>query len=228
MQKVGALISLEWRRDADGYDLLPEIHSPPKPEEVCRSLLAEAMAWLPLRVVGRGGRAISCWPLEADKLFARFAGLHTPEDVLGFIHSWGPLTELGHDPVRGEDVAPVLEHAAAFRALLNYEGQERQLASWIGSEGKMIARLDLSLVMDRSGMPRLRLRPKTLLEGLWLQLGQKLSGDRPWRECLHCGTWFETGPGAGRRLDAVFCSDDHRTLFNSRKRSQSPRRRENA
>jgi hypothetical protein len=212
------IVFLEWRYDAAGYDLLPAV-----PRDPDGPLLSAGWAHT-TRVVARGGQAIRYRPLEKEPVM-QFAGLHSPEDVLGFIRKWGPLTEAGHDPARGEDVPQVLEHAAAFRSFLSYgEGQERNLASWAGADGKAIGRLDLVLARDpASGMPCLQLRPPTLLGALWLQLGQKLSGNRPFRECLHCKAWFETGPGAGRRLDAMFCSDEHRQFFNSLKRSKGRR-----
>jgi len=64
------------------------------------------------------------------------------------------------------------------------------------------------------------LRPATLLDALWLQLGQALTSDVQFRQCERCGILFEAGRGTGRRLDAKFCSDEHRIAFNSLKRSR--------
>ena len=69
--------------------------------------------------------------------------------------------------------------------------------------------------------------------GAWLTLLAKRAYEDGWREahrvrafepgpeplaCLLCGTTFT--PGNGRRADAKFCSDAHRTKFNSLKRSR--------
>ena len=62
--------------------------------------------------------------------------------------------------------------------------------------------------------------PSTLLDGLWLQLGQAVTRGVHIRVCAHCGNLFETGIGTGRRLDARFCCDEHRIAFNSPKRSK--------
>lgn len=35
------------------------------------------------------------------------------------------------------------------------------------------------------------------------------------KQCRHCNEWFEAGPGTGRRVDAEFCSDEHRIRFHS-------------
>ena len=42
------------------------------------------------------------------------------------------------------------------------------------------------------------------------------------RWCLNCETVFNVGPGSGRRSDAVFCCDEHRIRYNSKKRSPKP------
>jgi hypothetical protein len=215
----GTIVDLDWYRDAAGYELLPEEPSPPG-----ASLLSGFAN--SLRIVPRGGQRINYKPLQGDRLYARFAGIHTAGDALAFINRFGALTELGTDPGSGEDVHFILEHASAFRSFLSYGAeQERELGSWAGLEGKRIGRLDLVLKRDPvSGSLRLTLAPPTLLAGLWLQLAQKITGARPFRECRCCKTWFEVGPGTNRRLDAVFCTDDHRVLFNSRKRSKGTNR----
>ena len=92
----------------------------------------------------------------------------------------------------------------------------------VGVEGVLLTKLDVRLVGD-PGLNSLRfsLSPRSLLDALWLQLAQKLSAGGVIRQCQHCGGWFEAGPGSGRRFDAKFCSDDHRVVFNSRRRSNS-------
>jgi hypothetical protein len=44
-------------------------------------------------------------------------------------------------------------------------------------------------------------------------------------QCVHCGTMFIAGAGTGRRLNAVFCCDEHRVRHNSLKRSPQARRK---
>jgi hypothetical protein len=68
--------------------------------------------------------------------------------------------------------------------------------------------------------PLWRVRPSTLLDGLWLQFGQAVTRGSRIQTCAHCGAWFEAGRGTGRRLDSKFCSDEHRIAFNSLKRSR--------
>jgi hypothetical protein len=51
-----------------------------------------------------------------------------------------------------------------------------------------------------------RLIPKTLLEAMWLQLGQAVESNKTFRKCRHCDTWFDLSPKAAR-ADKVFCSE---------------------
>ena len=40
-------------------------------------------------------------------------------------------------------------------------------------------------------------------------------------KCRYCETVFLVGPGTGRRMDALFCCDEHRVRYNSLKRSKA-------
>ena len=208
------LIDFEWWKDAKGYRL-----ADPEPATPGLSLLEGVGK--PLRVVPNGGKRIACRPLEKfDKLFGAFASIKTADDLLQFIKQFGPLTDAGLLPDRGENVSFVLEQAEGFRNWLNANHRSRQdLAAWIGREGKKFANLEASLTADASGI-HLRVLPRTLLGALWLQLAHTLAGGIQIRPCVLCGEWFDAGPGTARRLDAKFCSDDHRVLYNSLKRSK--------
>jgi hypothetical protein len=95
----------------------------------------------------------------------------------------------------------------------------KRLRSFIG-EQKLLGRVSTILTVNSSEGPQLQLCPVNFIDALRLQLVQKLTGDANFRTCRHCGRWFEVGPGTGRRLDAKFCTDEHRVLFNSLKRSK--------
>jgi hypothetical protein len=66
------------------------------------------------------------------------------------------------------------------------------------------------------------LTANSLMDGLWLQLAQKVSGEAKFRTCElpSCRQIFEVGSNSSRRADARFCSDAHRIEFNSRKRTK--------
>jgi hypothetical protein len=58
------------------------------------------------------------------------------------------------------------------------------------------------------GKLSLRLEPPTLLSALWFQFAQAVTGDKRFRECRVCGTWFSLAPEGGeRKARQVFCSD---------------------
>jgi hypothetical protein len=81
--------------------------------------------------------------------------------------------------------------------------------------------IDVKLAPDPiTGTVQIAFSPRSLMNALFLQIGQVLSGDATIKRCRHCGTVFTAGPGTPRRLDAEFCTDQHRIDFNSRKRSR--------
>jgi hypothetical protein len=144
----------------------------------------------------------------------------TPKDVLAFAQRFGPLTRDGLDKEAGEPTYDSVVHAEAMREFLSYGGGDARLLSrGIDSQMNSLGQIDVALVLDpTTASPKLRLSPLDLRDALWLQFGQALSGDASLRQCQHCGAWFETGVGTGRRRDAKFCSDEHRIAFNSLKR----------
>jgi hypothetical protein len=149
--------------------------------------------------------------MELDGLYAQFANVKTQEDLLDFVNRFGLLYE-----VVTVDIADALKNAELFRLWLSYDAEA--IARWAGPNGKEFGRVAVFIVRDQvTGEPRFQYRPPSLLSALWLQLMGALMRQRPFRECLHCGAWFEVGPGTGRRIDAKFCQDDHRILFNRRK-----------
>ena len=208
-------IDFEWWKDAKGYRL-----AAPEPGTLAGSLLESVGK--PQRVVPNGGKRIAYRPLDRfDQLYMAFAGVQTPENLLHFIENYGPLTAHGLQPDRGDRVPFVLGQAAMFRDWLDANHRRRkELVAGVGEDGEKFGSLDFSLTANTSGVVRLRVFPRTLLSALRLQLAQTLSGGTKIRACLHCGKWFEAGPGTDRRLDAKFCSDDHRVLYNSLKRSK--------
>jgi len=169
------------------------------------------------RVVGSGAHRKSYKPLERnDNLFGQFASIpQTPEGVLDFITKFGPLTLDGLQE-SGDDVAAALEGARSMAGLLRAVG-EGQSPTQLPSQHRSM-RLTL-----RVGYPAtsgtLTVLPETLLDAIWLQLAEALSSGAQIRRCEHCKAWFAAGAGFGRRREAKFCSDEHRILYNSLKRT---------
>ncbi len=59
---------------------------------------------------------------------------------------------------------------------------------------------------SEEGRLRLHLRPASLLGALWLQLAQAIDGDRHYRRCRVCASWFELRPDRAR-TNRAYCSD---------------------
>jgi hypothetical protein len=207
------VIEFDWRRDPKGYRLVEAVRQ--------------------IRVVRNGkGQAPKDFehyrPLSStDVLFKIFANTATtPEGVLDFVRRFGSLTWDGWDEKIGDDVNLVISNADHMRQLLRYpSGNENPphlpLSPYQATPSTSI---NAQVIWDpATKAPRWELRPNTLLDALWLQLGQALAAGAQIRQCEHCGDWFEAGRGTGRRLDAKFCCDEHRTSFNSLKRSRESR-----
>lgn len=162
-------------------------------------------------------------PLASDLLFKIFANLaRTPDGVLELVSRFGSLTYEGWDPTKGEPVNWVMRDADQMRQVFRFWDGDREQSRLFGppfiGPGSS---LDAMVVWDPAAKAlRWELRPKSLLDALWLQLGQALTTGVQIRQCEHCRDWFKVGQGTGRRLDAKFCCDEHRIAFNSLKRSR--------
>jgi hypothetical protein len=202
-----------WWTDAAGYRVIAERSNPNAPSLLEGAQRAE-------HVRSGGGKRVEYSPTKKfDQLYKTFVNIKTSDDVLRFIRLYGTLTENGSR--MGEEVSVVLKHAAAFRDWLAVPPNRKRLAEGLGKTGLMFASLKARLAVDRNGMLSLQIVPKDLLSALWLHLAETLaSGEATIRACLQCGAWFEVGRGRPRRLDAKFCSDEHRVLYNSLRRSQ--------
>jgi len=200
------VIEFDWVRDPKGYHLDEKGRvvrngkgNTPKDQEPCRPLSS------------------------TDTLFRVFAHMATtPEGVLEFVQRYGPLTWMGWDATKGEQVALVIHHARGMSQILESRagGWKRRLPPDDRETGPPSS-VDAWVVWDRTAKEfKWKIRPKTLLDALWLQLGQWLTLGIQIRACQHCGEWFEAGRGTGRRADAKFCSDEHKIAFHSLKRSR--------
>jgi hypothetical protein len=235
------LIEFEWWRDAAGYrltqmDVVAELPNVKTDTLVWWAATPEADSGM--RIVRMGGDLKPYRPMVVPMtsvLFIMFAKyVNQPSTVLAFIERFGPLTRDGLNPEIGESVTKILNHADAMRSVLlasmAMEGRSgtpiigpiRNLGEEASPLVGVITAMNAKLVLEPDSIiPKLKLHPTSLLDLLWLQLRQTLSReDIAVRECQHCGVWFVTGGTTGRRIDAKFCSVEHRTLFNNQKRSR--------
>jgi hypothetical protein len=233
-------IDFEWHRDPAGYAL--RASEPPqsiaaKPSEGSTILSASPRINLtlgrPQHIVRLGGQLASYRPLDTfgSQLPRQFADATTPEAVLKFVRRFGPLTRDGLDQNRGDEVTAMIAHASQMRKLLDayIRGSREELAETLGPKGEPLGQsplsaIDVRLVFDPAAeMPQLQFTAKSLLDAMWLQLGEDLTSGAAFRRCEHCNAPFQAGPGTGRRVDAKFCSDAHRVAFNSLKRARERR-----
>lgn len=140
---------------------------------------------------------------------------------LDAIRSGNP--ELLQEFIRTHGSAPIPLLAAAGSLNAAYEqstGTYQQMQTADLKEaatvelGKMLQPMVLNAlqtVVDTSDPenPVTRVRPRSLLSAMFLQLLQELTGERRLRKCDQCDTWFEVTSRAGRqtRMDKRFCSD---------------------
>jgi hypothetical protein len=219
-------IEFEWQRDAKGYRLAAA-EPPTAADNAARYTIIGDDFGKPERIVRRGGKLIKYRPLvEFGSLFSQFAAVGSAEQLLSFIDKFGPLTAPGLVTDQGEDVERMIGQAEQMKRLLlaHSSGRRAELTRTIGTGITIVPRLamiDASLVIDAvTKAPKIQLAVSSLLSALWLQLGQAVAGGAMVRACQQCGSLFECGPGTDRRLDAKFCTDEHRIAFNSLNRSQ--------
>jgi hypothetical protein len=223
-------IDFTWQKDASGYRLVKEGSLPDgKP-------LAD-------RIVPNGGERILIRPMETADIYWVFAHVDSAEKLLEFVEKFGLLlpyegatrVRLFRDPVDGSGllkwddadegmpVGIILAQAALFHDALRLKTEgSKQLTAFLTSI-KTPRFGDLSLVPDRVFGVRFQIRPLTLMDALWLQLGTVLASGIKLSTCLQCGQLFEVGAGTGRRADAKYCSDEHRTLYHSLNRKPGRR-----
>jgi hypothetical protein len=221
----GETTALSVGQDAPGVIMSPTGDILPTTSVILPTTLRTKLGKLDYRIIRCGGKLIPYRPLiDFDGLFRTFANVAaTPRGILDFIEKFGPLTLEGLDEKRGEDVSKLIEHAKAMRTLLEKysRGQKAGLAQILGADGVELGPIKTTLISDpATGTLRLQLSVGDLLRGMWIQLGQTLSSGATIRRCEQCGMLFEAGPGTTRRLDAKFCSDEHRVAFNSHKRTK--------
>ena len=162
---------------------------------------------------------------EYSTLYKIFADqCRSPKGVLGFTHKFGPLSTnpgtlvtiralnlAGARGTVGDLVRDVIEHAELMNKYLS--GYSR------GIPQIPLTNIEAVLVPDGRSV-RIKLSSLRLIDAIWLQMAQASASGRGIAECQRCGTWFEVGPGTGRRADAKFCCDRHRIEHNSLERSK--------
>jgi hypothetical protein len=183
---------------------------------------------------------------EFDLLCVAFSKLKTPDDLLGFVDLYGPITR--SSTVWGDSVPGFLRSSRRFYELLisKNKGAKRLAAVFnaqlkggfarayeaggehlpknydLGELNQLVGTADI--VADSKRGVQIRITTNVLIGGLWWQLAQKLSGETNIQTCRYCNSFFETGPGTGRHIDATFCCDEHKVRYFSLVRTKRRKR----
>ena len=176
------------------------------------------------RLVPNGGKLRAYRPLDNfPTLFGIFIDqCRTQEGVVKFVNMFGPLNTSpgnlittrvlglpGFMGAGGDSIREVIQQAKLMAKLSNHDK----------SDVRQIPLTSLEAFLATSdGEIRLQLSPSRLIDAIWLQMAQSITSGHDLQQCLQCGKLFEVGPGSGRRLDAKFCNDEHRTAFNNNRR----------
>ena len=224
------LISFRGTRDPNGYRLAESEYGPV--------------------ILPNSDRREWCEPLTGEEylIFAKTAG--TPEGALNFVWRYGPVTALtpviadrveaitksardmnrfigaiaamqteprANTGASGGRDGPIVAGIRPVRDIEDPRSEELRDTLLTSS----LAPISLAFVWDPvKRAPRWSFRTHCLSDALWLQFGRAMMRQGQLRLCPHCGDWFETGFGTGRRKDARFCCDEHRVTFNSLQRSK--------
>jgi hypothetical protein len=172
-------------------------------------------------------------PLTKTGLFRTFAETEIPDGILRFANAFGflgsPYTirvqrpsidapgsigmgsigsgESPHDWI-GE-ISAVRETVKLFDALRGTASGQKwnELQEIINGKIKQ-HRSYPRLLWERAGNQRrlrLRFQPASLIGAIWIQFALGVEGNRDYRQCEQCRTWFEVA--AEKREGAKFCSD---------------------
>ena len=212
------LLSLEWRRCPDGYQLRaqdpPVLGSDGKPitafETQIVPVSAEVEQYFPMR--------------DSDALFYTLAETDlTPKGVLSFARKYGLLQGEPHGVWSGY-VHSWYEWIIDIRKaiyLWKSGDYEELLQIW-----KRYPPVQLNAMLSRPyacASLRLHLVPNSLLSGIWLQLCLAITEDAKLCRCNNCGKWFRYGSGTGRRRTAMYCSNRCRQAAHRARSRESAR-----
>jgi hypothetical protein len=229
----------EWFRDARGYrlesaeglDLLSRARAAATElitlPEAFRMFEGERGESAPsLRIVGNGGALIPYQPSNSlDEILVELLNTPaTPEGARHFVNRFGPLTSHGFES-DGEHITAVTNTIGWMNIVTDAwlaRGGDDAIGQIFGPDGFELCGVhDTRVIYDQpKRTPRLVLTFKHLATLLWARLFDILMGDTAvLRRCAQCNNLFTAGVGTGRRGDAKFCSDEHRALFHSLKRT---------
>jgi len=238
-------IAFTWQKDARGYRLVKR-GSLPGNKPTIDTIMPNGGALIlihPMEVADKYRIFSKIDSAEGLLGFVKSNGLlgHHIGKKKGTRHFRDPID--GSESVKqyeyeGMPVRPYLKKAALFRDALRLKAEGSvQLAAFLQSTlrstfednrapailGDQSIMGHLHLIPDKDSGARFQVTPVDLMQALWFQLGQVLVSNIKLSSCLHCGQLFEAGLQTGRRVDAKFCSDEHRKLYHRLNRKPARR-----
>ncbi len=215
-------IRFEWPIDTKGYRYVepPDETEKSGGHHKTRSTLLTGKPAALIQPVG--GKVRWERPLDYHKtLFKQFSELDgTPESCVKFANTFGPLIN-PDTALRGDTLAFWQEEIKKMKNAIELWEKNNRAVFQLDHVGKQLANLSAVLFPgEPDGRPVLNIIPNSLRSALWLQFAQWVSSDHEIRTCAWCGTWFETGPGTGRRGGARFCSGKHRANYHNDRRTK--------
>ena len=167
-------------------------------------------------------------PLEQyPALFREFADTETsPEGVLQFVKKYGHTETYSY-----HDYTQDGRHLYYLYAAI--EDMREAIQIWERGDLKELVRYmvippELTIkfrIIPGREKPALVIEPKTLLDGMWIQFAQAVTGDTNLQKCSVCPTWFVYGSGTGRRSSSLYCSERCRkAAYEQRKQRRRAKR----
>lgn len=221
------LADFEWFRNSKGYRIVPARLLMDRSQQLTESADEGDL----ITPNGKVENEIRYKPFaRGGDLFAAFASIRSPHQLLGFIKTHGPLTwrgnaglnnlNLAHLPA-GEPVTLGLAEAGTFRELLKLQslGDAKRTALYFDKAFGFVQAGRVEILPDLQRGIRLKLAPPTLLGAMWYQLALKLS-ESVLRMCPVCHRVFEVGRGTKLRADATFCCNKHKVQFFNQRRAK--------
>jgi|SRR3974390_381141 len=214
MSAIG--LDLPWRVHEGGYAVVL------KRTHMRVAISGTRGEWEEEYLVGQG-MLLEVEPLKNfDGLLCReFVTVSDAEGALSFVERFGPLTDKGLYG-EGESVGEIVRQAWLMRRFIEAGSRGKPaLKDMLPPPGEALGTIDVTLVPRvHQSRPEMRFAPRDLLTGIWIQFGQAAAGGLKIRRCGQCSALFEAGPGWGRRLDAKFCSEEHKIAFHSMARKR--------
>ncbi len=203
-------VSFPWRVCGAGYEAITRKGK--------GGTLAEGAVEPGVYIVPKRKRWRAKYPLQFNTaLYRIFANLDgTADACVEFANRFGLLV-CDNDP-DGYPLARWQRHIADMRKLIAaWEADPTTLAFGDRSEIKVGEMDAVVQLLPPDGRLALRVRPRTLLAGMQIQLAAAVADGLEIRRCDQCSQLFEIGPG-GRRSQSRFCSKQCQINFNNAKK----------